>query len=326
MRNIAWIAFLCTLLLSPTCSAQDQSVKQEPNQVGQEIPEFDGDAAYQYLNDICDLGTRISTSDEMRQQQQMIEKHMKALGGNVEYQPFDATNPTNGQKVQLKNMIVRWHPEREKRLLICCHYDTRPFADRDTVNPRGRFLGANDGASGVALLMELAKTIPKLEGEWGVDFVFFDGEEFVFVNRRDPMFLGSTYFSNEYAAGRMGVTYSYGILVDMIGDSQLELFYEHNSMKNAPRLTRSIWAVAKQLGRTEFRSKKKHKIKDDHLPLNNIAKIPTCDIIDFDYPNARVGNIFWHTQNDVPENCSGESLYAVGSVLREWLIQLEQIR
>ena len=118
---------------------------------------FDGEEAYQRLIEICDIGTRISTSDGMAKQQAMIEEYMKALGGEVSYQAFNATNPINSRLVELKNMVVRWHPERTKRLLLCCHYDTRPFADRDPVDPRGVFLGANDGASGVALLFELAK-------------------------------------------------------------------------------------------------------------------------------------------------------------------------
>ena len=96
-------------------------------------------------------------------------------------------------------------------------------------------------------------------------------------------------------------------------------------MDNAARLMRSIFTVAKEMGVEQFKMKKRHKIKDDHLPLNTIAKIPTCDIIDFDYPTVRDGNQYWHTQKDIPENCSGESLQAVGSVLREWLIQLQNL-
>ena len=228
---------------------------RQQNQAGQQdqddgIPKFDGDVAYQNLVEICEIGPRISTSDGMAKQQEMIQEHMEALGGTVEYQAFNATNPLNGRLVELKNLVVRWHPDREKRLLLCCHYDTRPFPDRDPVNPRGVFLGANDGASGVALLMELAKTMPKLDGPWGIDMVFFDGEEFVFDSRRDPMFLGSTHFANEYAAGRWNEEYIYGILVDMIGDKDLQLFYEKNSMKDpdALRLMRSVLGRSKSDG------------------------------------------------------------------------------
>ena len=297
-----------------------------PAAVEDELPVFDGELAYQDLIAICELGPRISGTVQMRQQQEMIETRLTELEGQVTYQRFNVVHPVNRQLVELQNMIVRWHPERAKRLLICCHYDTRPFADRDPVNPQGEFLGANDGASGVAVLLELAKLIPKLEGAWGIDFVFFDGEEFVYRNRRDPMFLGSTFFAQEYAAGRVAGRYNYGILIDMVGDKNLELYYEKNSLHGAPRLARSIWAVAAELGYSEFTAKKRHKILDDHIPLNSIAKIPTVDIIDFDYPTKNSKNAFWHTQKDIPENCSANSLEVVGRVLAAWLVQLEKIR
>ena len=309
-------------------SAMAQPPRQAPAAVAaeDELPVFDGETAYQDLVAICEIGPRISGTAGMRQQQEMIETRMTELEGGVTYQRFNVVHPVNRQLVELQNMIVRWHPEREKRLVICCHYDTRPFADRDPVNPQGEFLGANDGASGVAVLLELAKLIPKLEGPWGIDFLFFDGEEFVYVNRRDPMFLGSTFFAQEYAAGRVAGRYEYGILIDMVGDKNLELYYEKNSLNGAPRLARSIWTVAREMGYREFTAKKRHKIKDDHIPMNSIARIPTVDLIDFDYPTPKSKNAYWHTQKDIPENCSGASLEVVGRVLAEWLIQLEQIR
>ena len=312
-------------------SAQPATVQQaQPAPVvavvEDELPVFDGEVAYQDLVAICELGPRISGTVQMRQQQEMIETRLTELEGQVTYQRFNVVHPVNRQLVELQNMIVRWHPDRVKRLVICCHYDTRPFADRDPVNPQGEFLGANDGASGVAVLLELAKLIPKLEGAWGIDFVFFDGEEFVYMDRRDPMFLGSTFFAQEYVAGRVAGRYDYGILIDMVGDKNLELYYEKNSLHGAPRLARSIWAVAAELGYREFPAKKRHKILDDHIPLNSIAKIPTVDIIDFDYPTKNSKNAFWHTQKDIPENCSANSLEVVGRVLAAWLVELEKIR
>ena len=128
-----------------------------------------------------------------------------------------------------------------------------------------------------------------LEGDFGVDFIFFDGEEFVIQRQRDPMFLGSTYFSNEYAAGKLIGNMNTAILVDMVADKDLQLYLEGNSLGYADGLTRSVWTVAQQLGVNEFHAEQRHKIRDDHLPLNSIARIPTCDIIDFDYPNPTQG-------------------------------------
>lgn len=281
--------------------------------------QFDGNAAFKHLEAICKIGPRVSASLGMKKQQSYIQDHFQKIGGKVLTQAFKVRSPYTGKRVQLHNIIVQWHPERNRRLLICCHHDTRPFADSDPRNPRARFIGANDGGSGVALLCELGNHMQSLDGEYGVDFIFFDGEEFVIQRQRDPMFLGSTHFSNEYAAGRVGWKYEFGILVDMVADKDLQLYLEGNSLGYADGLTRSVWAVAQQMGVTEFHAEQRHKIRDDHLPLNSIARIPTCDIIDFDYPNPTQGNIYWHTQQDTIENCSAESLGKVGSVVLEWI-------
>jgi len=131
------------------------------------------------------------------------------------------------------------------------------------------------------------------------------------------MFLGSYHFAREYAAGRVRAKYAAGILVDMIADKELQLYYEGNSLRKAPRVTREIWGIAGQLGIKEFVPKRRHQIKDDHLPLNDIARIPVCDIIDFDFPVD--GNGYWHTRQDVIGNCSADSLGKVGTVVLAWL-------
>ncbi|MFM7564033.1 MAG: M28 family peptidase [Planctomycetota bacterium] len=287
--------------------------------------EFDQQAAYNALCSICDIGPRVSGTDGMRQQQKLLVEYFRKLDGEAYNQQFQVRHPLDGSQVSMTNLCVRWHPDRKKRILICCHYDTRPFPDRDPVNPRGVFLGANDGASGVGLLAELGRHLSSMEGKWGVDFVFFDGEELVYVAGRDQMFLGSQFFAQQYAARNWDVKYQYGVLVDMIGDKDLQIYYEKNSMQSASRIGKSIWGVAKQLGVKEFIPEEKHQIRDDHLPLNEIARIPTLDIIDFDYPNPQRPNEFWHTLQDSPENCSAESLGKVGSVLLEWLRQLQKL-
>ena len=284
-----------------------------------EKTKFDEKRAFGYLKKVCEIGPRVSGSQGMWKQQEFVKQHFTKLGGKVYFQHFQVRNPNNNQQVTLANTIIRFQPERTKRVLICCHYDTRPFPDRDPVNPRGTFIGANDGGSGVGLLCELGHHMKNLDGKFGVDLVFFDGEEFVYVHRRDPMFLGSTYFSQQYAAGKFKGRYRYGVLVDMVADKNLEIHYEGNSLGYAPRLTRHLWSVAGELGISEFQKTQRHKIRDDHLPLNEIARIPTCDIIDFDFPVA--GNSYWHTEKDTVENCSAASLGKVGRVVLEWLRQ-----
>ncbi|MEZ6095024.1 MAG: M28 family peptidase [Pirellulaceae bacterium] len=286
---------------------------------------FDAENAFRILTHVCEMGGRVSTSAGMLQQQKFLTEFFETLGVKSALQRFQAINPVNGQQVELQNLVVRLHPERRKRLLLACHYDTRPFPDKDPLNPQGTFIGANDGASGVGLLCELSRHLANMEGKYGIDIIFFDGEEFVYVAKRDPMFLGSTYFAETYAQGRWDVKYEFAILVDMVGDKELQIGMEGNSLNSAPKLTKSIWSVAIEMGSTVFVPKTLHTIRDDHLPLNYTAKIPTCDIIDFDYPNPTVGNIYWHTEKDIPENCSAESLDEVGRVLFEWLRQLQKL-
>ena len=298
---------------------------QADGQAAQEPTQFDAQRAFEHLKSICEIGPRVSASKGMKKQRDYLKEHFEELGGKFYTQPFRVRSPYNGKLVQLDNIIIQFHPERKKRLLICCHHDTRPFPDSDRFNPRGVFIGANDGASGVGLLCELGRHMQDLDGKFGVDFVFFDGEEFVIQRPRDQMFLGSTYFAQEYAAGKLKVNYSYGILVDMVADKDLQIYLEGNSLGYADGLTRSVWTVAKDLGVKEFIPKQRHHIRDDHLPLNSIARIQTVDIIDFDYPNTVRGNSYWHTEQDTVENCSAESLGKVGSVVLEWLRRIQKL-
>ena len=172
------------------------------------IRDFDAQLAFGHLKRICAIGPRVSTTNGMLKQQQYIRERFQPLKAEVTLQPFAASNPLANHAVanpngfnrpvgqlELANMIVRFRPEATQRLLFCCHYDTRPYPDRDRRNPQGTFIGANDGASGVAVLCELGRHLASLDGPYGFDIVFFDGEEFVYVNRRDPMFLGSTHFA-----------------------------------------------------------------------------------------------------------------------------------
>ncbi|HUE70735.1 MAG TPA: M28 family peptidase [Pirellulaceae bacterium] len=287
-----------------------------------DIP-FNGQRAYEHLQAICDIGPRISATQGMFKQQQYLRAHFEKLGGQVSLQEFPVRHPDNGARVMLANMIVQWHPEKKERIMLCCHYDTRPYPDNDP-DPRkrkGTFIGANDGASGVALLCEMAEHMQGLKCPYGIDFVLFDAEEFIFDSNRDPFFLGSEHFARQYVAEPPPHRYRCGILVDMIGDKDLQIYREPNSLRTrqTQALVNDIWTTARSLGVREFIPQTRmEEIRDDHLALNSIARIPAINIIDFDYPRAR-GQTYWHTTQDVPENCSALSLAKVGWVLKEWL-------
>ena len=229
-------------------------------------------------------------------------------------------------RVTISNLVIEWHPERTARVLLCAHYDTRPFPDRDRQRPKGVFVGANDGASGVALLMELGRHMPALQSSIGVDFVLFDGEEFVFDENRDRdyYFIGSTFFARNYRNNPPAYKYRGGVLLDMVADAQLQLYQERNSVKHARDLVTQIWNMANRLDVSEFVRQTRHELRDDHIPLNEIARIPTCDIIDFDYPRPG-GRQYWHTEDDTPDKCSATSLAKVGWVVLEWLKSLELV-
>lgn len=274
---------------------------------------FDGARAYEYLRQLCEIGPRRSGSPGMVAQQELLVAHFERLGADVRLQRFTGTDPRDGRPVPMANLIVHWHPEKHERILLCAHYDTLPLPMLDRENPRGRFIGANDGGSGVALLMELGNEMAALQCQYGIDFVFFDAEEYIF-RQHDPFFLGSEHFARQYRDNPPGYRYRYAVLLDMIGDADLQIYQERHSMgwRDSRPLVQGIWATARRLGVREFVPRQKYAIKDDHLALHDIAGIPSCDIIDFDYPP-------WHTQGDTLDKCSALSLAKVGWVVREWL-------
>jgi hypothetical protein len=298
--------------------AKDRAAKERP------VP-FDAQRAYGYLQQICRLGPRPSGSEGMARQQEMLKDHFRAHGATVELQRFSAKQRSRKEPIPMANLIARWHPERQRRVLLCAHYDTRPLADQEP-DPRDwhkPFLGANDGASGPALFMELAHHLRALPLHVGVDFVLFDGEECIYDPRPsdqggDLYFFGSEHFAREYTRQRTGPAgerqaprYVKAVLVDMVAGKQARFYWEQYSFAHAARLCEEIWNIAAAEGITRFVPQVKHAVLDDHLPLLR-AGIPTIDIIDFDY-------VHWHRLSDSPENCSGETLADVGKVLSIWL-------
>ena len=280
-------------------------------------PPYDEDRAMGYLRKLCDFGPRKTGSRAMVAQQDYLREFFNDRGGEVIDQAFEIRDPQTGQPVRVVNLIARFAPAAAQRYLLAAHYDTRPFPDNDPRNKRGRFVGANDGASGTAALMEWSHRFGDLPPNIGVDVVLFDAEELVYDAARDEYFIGSTYFATQHR-NDPSTTYVGGVLLDMVGDRELKLFYERNSLRYAPEITRGIWKTARRLGIRQFVPRVRHEIRDDHLPLNQIAGIPTVDIIDFDYPRPGAPT-YWHTTLDVPAKCSGRSLATVVYVLDRWL-------
>ncbi|HEV3260842.1 MAG TPA: M28 family peptidase [Gemmataceae bacterium] len=277
---------------------------------------FDAERAMGYLKRICAIGPRISGTPGMQKQQELLQKHFADRGGKVEFHRFSARQRSRKQAVDMTNMIVSWHPDRARRVILCCHYDTRPIADQEKDRRKWTepFLSANDGGSGVALMMELANQMKDLKTGVGVDFVFFDGEEYIYDPREDGdrYFFGSDHFAQDYKKTRPKHRYIGAVLLDMIAGKEPHFPVERNSWLSAASLVRDLWKIAEQEKCGAFENQLgAYPVRDDHLALNSV-RIPAVDIVDMEYPH-------WHRLSDEPENCSGDSMGQVARVLITWL-------
>jgi glutaminyl-peptide cyclotransferase len=284
---------------------------------------FDGAQAVKYVKQLCDIGPRISGTEGMKKQQELIEAHFKKLGATVTRQEFKARQKSRKEETAFVNLIISWHPDKERRVILCSHYDTRPIADQEAnpANWNKPFVSANDGTGGVALLMELGNHMKGLKCEFGVDFVLFDGEEYVFETDRavggDRYFIGSEYFADEYlkAKGKRKHRYDAGVLFDLCTAKGATLPVELHSLEAAKVLVDQIWGVAKAVGAKSFIYERGHQVQDDHLALNRVG-IPTVDVIDFDYPH-------WHKLTDTADKVDAGQMEEVAKVIATWLQKIK---
>jgi glutaminyl-peptide cyclotransferase len=269
-----------------------------------QVPVFDGDRAFELLQRQTDLGPRNPESVGWQKFQILAAAYFDSLQVPYQIQKFVYDDYLTGASIGLANWIVTVNPEAKERILICAHYDSRPRAEMDPDSAKRHLpiLGANDGASGTAVVIYLADVLHKRLPRVGVDLVLFDGEDYGPQGKLDQYFLGSTYFATHHTA-----KYTYGILLDMIGDSDLHISRELLSDRYAKFVNDKIWQAAARRHVSAFVDKIGDEVLDDHLPLTS-GGIPTIDIIDFQYP-------YWHTQGDTPDKCSASSLAAVGQVL-----------
>jgi Zn-dependent M28 family amino/carboxypeptidase len=286
-------------------------------------PPFDGKSAMQYLERQCSFGPRNPNSEGHQKCLAYLTDELKKYCDRVDHQNFTYVDKRDSSiKLNGTNIIasINLQPKSKKRVLLCAHWDTRPWADKDpdSTNHNKPILGANDGASGVAVLLEIAKIIKENPLDIGVDIILWDLEDYgehnaeLFPDSLNPYCIGSDYFA------RNNKTYwpTYGILLDMIGDKNLDVPIEKNSYNRAKEIVSKVWDKAKKLEKPAFRTSIETDIFDDHIPLLRIG-IPCINIIDFNYPDA--SNRYHHTMADTPDKCSAESLQQVGDVLVEVL-------
>jgi Zn-dependent M28 family amino/carboxypeptidase len=260
--------------------------------------QFDGERAYELAASQLEFGARIPGTEAHRQEQAWILARLAEANWRTETQSFPYGT------VEGRNLIGRGGPEEGDAILLGAHYDTRPRADRDGDHPTFPVPGANDGASGVAVLLELARVLDPSSLDRPLWLVFFDAEDGGSLGENEWI-AGSTWF-----ADTMEVRPTAVVIVDMVGDADLQLYYERNS---DPALAASIWETAADLGHPAFIARDGRSILDDHSPFLSLG-IPAVDIIDFDYP-------YWHTTQDTLDRISPQSLEQVGRTLEAWLAQ-----
>ncbi len=286
MRSVSWLVIAIVLLTDILPSGCQAPFARQT---------FDGQRAYQHVVAQCELGPRPTGSAAGWATGDYIITELEKLGWSVTSQEFTYK--------EVKGRNIAGRRGRGPIVILGAHYDTRPYADQDPIDKNQPVLGANDGASGVAVLLELAYCLDENQVQNEVWLAFFDAED---RGRLDgwPFSVGAEFFVNE-----LDETPEYVVVVDMVGDADQNIFFEHNS---DPTLQRQIWAIAAQLGYQEyFVPAYKWTIIDDHIPFVRKG-LRAVDIIDFDYPH-------WHTTQDTPDKVSPESLHRVGRVLEELL-------
>ncbi len=272
-----------------------------------QVPMFDGKRSYDMLVAQTNFGPRNPGSAGHTKCLNFLETELKKYTANVTLQRFSQKG--YNETLSLTNVFAQFNSGASKRVLLTAHWDSRPRGeeDADIASRNKPIIGANDGASGVAVLLELARLFKTSPPPIGVDILLTDGEDYGDARKdgnTDLYFLGARHFAKTKAADYLP---QFGILLDMVGDRDLQIPLELNSMDFAPQVVDLIWSTAEEVRSTQFIRIPGERISDDHLPLNE-AGIPTVDIIDFQYPH-------WHTHQDTPDKCSGESLEAVGKVL-----------
>lgn len=278
-------------------------------------PAFDADQAWAHLLRQVEFGPRVPNRPGHAACRTYLLDTLRPLADAVATQDF--SRRLGGRRLQMSNVVARWRaadpalPFR-RGVLLCAHWDTRPTADYESTRARRKLPipGANDGASGVAVLLELARIFNETPPPVPVMMVFFDGEDYgPGLNR---MFLGARHF----AAHLPKDVPRRGVLLDMIGDRSLSIPQEQNSRRHAPEVLREVYAVAARLGyQSQFPTVRGPNIQDDHLPLIKRG-LKVIDLIDFSYGP---GHSWWHTLADTPDKCSATSLGVVGNVMAEWV-------
>ncbi len=302
--------------LQKTEKKEQQSIKQ--------APEFNSDSAYYYIQKQVAFGPRVPNSKEHAACAEWLKNKLASFNGwEVQIQEFKA-RAFDDKILNGKNIIASYNKNASKRILLFAHWDTRPFADQDSINKNKPIPGANDGGSGVGVLLEIARQISSNPINIGVDIILFDAEDYgqpegtMIPRKPDTYCLGSQYWAkNPHVPGYRAY---YGILLDMVGAKDAIFTMEATSMYYASNVVEKVWAIAHKLGYGNyFIYKRTDGITDDHYYVNTIAGIPSIDIIQYDPETRSNFGKYWHTHNDNMDIIDRNTLKAVGQTLLQVL-------
>ena len=331
-RSLVWmgvILFTIHYSLLTSCGlrkqATDNSVSMQP--VG---PAFSADSAYQFCQQQCDFGPRTMNSKAHDDCEQWIVQKFQSYGMTVIPQKT-VLQGYDGKPLRSTNIIASYKPELSSRILLCAHWDSRPWADNDPdeANWHKPVMAANDGASGVAVMLEIARLLSSLEfrtdsvefASVGIDFICFDAEDYGYpqwetgIDPGNTFALGAQYWSAN--PHKQGYTARYGILLDMVGGQGAQFHQEVMSKHYAGSVVDKVWRAASVVGYSSFFPMKEGiGITDDHIPVNTVAKIPCIDIIPY-YPFCEQSSFgpTWHTVNDDMAHIDKNTLQAVGQTV-----------
>ena len=312
-----------TAMLLLACGGSKKTSTEQAVQATPVGPAFIADSAYRFCEQQCEFGPRIMNSEAHERCAQWIADKFRQYGMDVTLQQASLKG-YDGTQLKSTNIIAAYKPQQKERILLCAHWDSRPWADNDPdeANHRRPVMAANDGASGVAVMLETARLLATDTLGIGVDFICFDAEDWGTPQwaesqqgDADTWALGAQYWASNLH--REGYTARYGILLDMVGGQGTRFFQEGVSMTYAPDVVKRVWNAAETIGYGSFFPKSEGgMITDDHLPVNERAKIPCIDIIPY-YPDCQASSFgpTWHTVSDDMQHIDKGTLQAVGQTI-----------
>lgn len=317
MRDLFILLSFFFLLSCQPENKTNVSVK-DTKKITVNVPEFNADSAYVYIQKQVDFGPRYLSSPGWKQCGDFLHKKLLQYTPHVQEQNT-SIKTYDGKSHTLRNIIASFSPEKNNRILLCAHWDTRHVADHDDERQNEPILGANDGGSGVGVLIEIARLLSQQESRMGIDILLFDAEDYgnpdnSSANSASSWCIGSKYWSeNPHQENYFA---QFGILLDMVGAKGARFTQEGLSRNYAQRILKKVWQQAHTLGYGDYFSyQMTPQIIDDHLYLNTVANIPTIDIIEYD--NNTQSGFFehWHTHGDDMSNIDKNTLKAVGQTV-----------